>query len=107
MSSSATPCLRAAGWMSMEQLYYESGEAEETACEAVARAHAAESSRSSDERSPLTWELEESPAVEEAVQEIAGLARELAGETERERRLPEALLTRLRASGLMNAGAPR
>jgi alkylation response protein AidB-like acyl-CoA dehydrogenase len=41
------------------------------------------------------------------VQEIAKLARELAGETERERRLPDALLARLRASGLMNAGAPR
>ena len=41
------------------------------------------------------------------MQEIAGLARELAGETERERRLPDPLLARLRASGLMNAGAPR
>jgi alkylation response protein AidB-like acyl-CoA dehydrogenase len=49
--------------------------------------------------------LEESRTVEE-VQEIAALARELAEETERERRLPEALLSRLRRSGLMNAGAP-
>jgi alkylation response protein AidB-like acyl-CoA dehydrogenase len=45
--------------------------------------------------------------VEEVVQEIAELARELAEETERKRRLPDALLARLRSSGLMNAGAPR
>ncbi len=38
---------------------------------------------------------------------IAALARELAPDTEAARRLPEALLDRLRASGLMNAGAPR
>ncbi|HXB17079.1 MAG TPA: acyl-CoA dehydrogenase family protein [Solirubrobacteraceae bacterium] len=40
------------------------------------------------------------------VQEIAALARELAPETEATRRLPTPLLDRLRASGLMNAGAP-
>ena len=40
------------------------------------------------------------------VEEIAALARELAPETEAARRLPELLLERLRASGLMNAGAP-
>jgi alkylation response protein AidB-like acyl-CoA dehydrogenase len=45
--------------------------------------------------------------VEEVVQEIAGLARELAEETEGARRLPDALLARLRSSGLMNAGAPK
>src|SRR6185312_7850004 len=45
--------------------------------------------------------------MEEEVRAIAALARELADETEAERRLPEALLARLRASGLMNAGAPR
>jgi alkylation response protein AidB-like acyl-CoA dehydrogenase len=45
--------------------------------------------------------------VEEAVAEIAALARELAGETEHGRRLPDALLGELRSSGLMNAGAPR
>src|SRR5437016_4150017 len=39
--------------------------------------------------------------------EIAGLARELAPETERERRLPDGLVSRLRASGLMLGGAPR
>src|SRR5436309_5203588 len=38
--------------------------------------------------------------------EIAGLAEALAPETERERRLPEELLSRLRASGLMLGGAP-
>ncbi len=43
----------------------------------------------------------------ESVAEIAALARELAEETEANRRLPEPLLERLRDSGLMNAGAPR
>jgi alkylation response protein AidB-like acyl-CoA dehydrogenase len=42
----------------------------------------------------------------ESVGEIAALARELAEETEANRRLPEPLLERLRDSGLMNAGAP-
>lgn len=45
--------------------------------------------------------------MQETVQEIAGLARELAAETEAGRRLPDALLSQLRSSGLMNAGAPR
>jgi alkylation response protein AidB-like acyl-CoA dehydrogenase len=45
--------------------------------------------------------------VEEVVNELAALARELADATEESRGLPEALLTQLRASGLMNAGAPR
>ncbi len=40
------------------------------------------------------------------MREIAGLARELAGETEQGRSLPEALLVELRSSGLMRAGAP-
>ena len=39
--------------------------------------------------------------------EISALARELAAETERQRRLPDDLVSRLRASGLMLAGAPR
>jgi indole-3-acetate monooxygenase len=39
--------------------------------------------------------------------EISALARELAPETERERRLPDPLVARLRASGLMLAGAPQ
>jgi alkylation response protein AidB-like acyl-CoA dehydrogenase len=47
------------------------------------------------------------PALTDSVQEIAALARELAEETEANRRLPEPLLERLRDSGLMNAGAPR
>jgi alkylation response protein AidB-like acyl-CoA dehydrogenase len=38
--------------------------------------------------------------------EISALAHELATETERERRLPEPLVARLRTSGLMLAGAP-
>ena len=38
--------------------------------------------------------------------EISALARELAPETERERRLPDELVARLRDSGLMLAGAP-
>jgi indole-3-acetate monooxygenase len=45
--------------------------------------------------------------VEEVVREIATLARDLAGVIEDGRRLPDPLLARLRASGLMNAGAPR
>jgi indole-3-acetate monooxygenase len=45
--------------------------------------------------------------VEEVVQQITALARQLASETEAGRRLPEPLLEQLRASGLMNAGAPR
>jgi alkylation response protein AidB-like acyl-CoA dehydrogenase len=54
-------------------------------------------------RDQRTWH---NRAVEEAVQEIAALARELADVTEAERRLPADLLERLRGSGLMNAGAP-
>ena len=38
--------------------------------------------------------------------DISGLARELAAETERARRLPDELVDRLRASGLLLAGAP-
>jgi alkylation response protein AidB-like acyl-CoA dehydrogenase len=41
-----------------------------------------------------------------AAREIAALARTLAADTERDRRLPEQLLARLRASGLLRAGAP-
>ena len=44
--------------------------------------------------------------IERAAREISELARELAPETERERQLADALVARLRASGLMNAGAP-
>ncbi len=45
--------------------------------------------------------------MEAAAHEISELARELADETERQRHLADALLARLRKSGLMNAGAPR
>jgi alkylation response protein AidB-like acyl-CoA dehydrogenase len=50
------------------------------------------------------------PAAEPAVssaREIAALARDLAPDTERQRRLSDELVARLRASGLMLAGAPR
>lgn len=45
--------------------------------------------------------------LERVAGDIAGLARELAVETEHGRRLPEELVTRLRDSGLLRAGAPR
>ena len=45
--------------------------------------------------------------VRDAADDIAALARELAPETERQRRLPDELVARLRASGVMLAGAPR
>ncbi len=45
--------------------------------------------------------------IEGLAREASELARELAPETDRLRRLPEELLLRLRASGLMMAGAPR
>ena len=45
--------------------------------------------------------------IQGVAREISALARELAAETERQRRLPDDLVSRLRASGLMLAGAPR
>jgi alkylation response protein AidB-like acyl-CoA dehydrogenase len=42
-----------------------------------------------------------------SAREISAVARELAPETERQRRLSDELVSRLRASGLMLAGAPR
>ncbi len=45
--------------------------------------------------------------LEPRVREISELARELAGETERNRRLAAELVAGLRSSGLMMAGAPR
>jgi alkylation response protein AidB-like acyl-CoA dehydrogenase len=45
--------------------------------------------------------------VRRVAQEIAATARELAGETERLRRLPDELVARLRESGLLRGGAPR
>jgi alkylation response protein AidB-like acyl-CoA dehydrogenase len=47
-----------------------------------------------------------SAELEAVAGEISALARELAPETERERRLPDELVARLRDSGLMLAGAP-
>jgi len=46
------------------------------------------------------------PEIHARAVEISELARRLAGDTERDRRLPEELLGVLRASGLMRAGAP-
>jgi len=46
-------------------------------------------------------------AIEGVAREISALARELGPETERQRRLADDLVARLRASGLMLAGAPR
>ena len=45
-------------------------------------------------------------ALEREAEALASLARELAGETEANRRLPEELVGRLRAGGLLRAGAP-
>ena len=47
-----------------------------------------------------------SESLVRAAEEAAEQAREHAGVIERERRLPEVLVTRLRVSGLMRAGAP-
>jgi indole-3-acetate monooxygenase len=44
--------------------------------------------------------------LDRAAAEVAGLARDAAAEIERERRLPDELVARLRASGLFRAGAP-
>jgi len=44
--------------------------------------------------------------IEGVARDISALARELAAETERRRELPDALLSRLRDSGLLRAGAP-
>lgn len=46
------------------------------------------------------------PALEDAAAEGARLAREVAAETERERRLPDVLLARLRDGSLLRAGVP-
>jgi indole-3-acetate monooxygenase len=45
--------------------------------------------------------------IQDVAREISALARELAPETERQRRLCDQLVLRLRESGLMLAGAPR
>jgi len=45
--------------------------------------------------------------IQVVASEISALARDLATETERQRRLPDELLSRLRESGLMLAGVPR
>jgi alkylation response protein AidB-like acyl-CoA dehydrogenase len=59
----------------------------------------------------VTGTLQPAPPAVDEIQdvalEISARARELAPETERQRRLPEDLVSRLRASGLMLAGAPR
>jgi len=45
--------------------------------------------------------------IEEVARDIAALAGELAGDTDRLRRLPDELVERLQGGGLLNAGAPR
>jgi indole-3-acetate monooxygenase len=45
--------------------------------------------------------------LDRAAEQASALARELAGSTEQARRLPEELVGRLRAGGLLRAGAPR
>jgi indole-3-acetate monooxygenase len=50
--------------------------------------------------------VESSDALGGEAEELSALARELAPSIERERRLPEELVGRLRASGLFRAGAP-
>jgi alkylation response protein AidB-like acyl-CoA dehydrogenase len=45
--------------------------------------------------------------LDRAAEEFSGLARELAPRIEADRRLPDELVSRLRASGLFRAGAPR
>ena len=44
--------------------------------------------------------------IERVARDISAWAGELADETERGRRLPDELVARLRACGLLNAGAP-
>jgi alkylation response protein AidB-like acyl-CoA dehydrogenase len=56
-----------------------------------------------DRAAPVSFSGEE---IEEAARRISVLARELAAESDRQRRLPDELVSRLRASGLMLAGAP-
>jgi alkylation response protein AidB-like acyl-CoA dehydrogenase len=48
----------------------------------------------------------DTPALADAAVAAAAIARELAAETERERRLPEALVGPLRDAGLLRAGVP-
>ncbi|MDX6642408.1 MAG: indole-3-acetate monooxygenase, partial [Solirubrobacteraceae bacterium] len=56
-------------------------------------------------------QLQAAPSIDYEIQgvarEISALAREVAPESERQRRLSDDLVSRLRASGLMLAGAPR
>ncbi|MEA2350627.1 MAG: indole-3-acetate monooxygenase [Thermoleophilaceae bacterium] len=47
-----------------------------------------------------------STEIEAAARDIGALAREMAADTERRRQLPDALVERLRDSGLLRAGAP-
>jgi alkylation response protein AidB-like acyl-CoA dehydrogenase len=51
--------------------------------------------------------VQSSDEIQDVAGDISALARELAPETERQRRLADDLVSRLRASGVMLAGAPR
>ncbi len=55
---------------------------------------------------PSARTVESSDALSGAAEELSALARELGPSIERERRLPEEFVGRLRASGLFRAGAP-
>jgi alkylation response protein AidB-like acyl-CoA dehydrogenase len=59
-----------------------------------------------DTRQQATTAHAEDSEVERVAEDISRLARELAEETDRARRLPEELVVALRASGLLRAGAP-
>jgi indole-3-acetate monooxygenase len=51
-------------------------------------------------------QLQTAPSCRDLASQISETARDLAPETERQRRLPEELVAQLRESGLMTAGAP-
>src|SRR4051794_32271927 len=55
----------------------------------------------------LVMKLNQEADIRETARELSALAREFAPKTEAQRHLPDELVSRLRASGLMLAGAPR
>jgi alkylation response protein AidB-like acyl-CoA dehydrogenase len=59
-----------------------------------------------DTEPPATTAPAEENEIEQVARDISGLARKLAVETDRARRLPEELVAALRDSGLLRAGAP-
>jgi indole-3-acetate monooxygenase len=59
-----------------------------------------------DTEPPATTAHAEENEIEQVGRDVSRLARELAGETDRARRLPDELVAALRGSGLLRAGAP-